>query len=208
MESLIQPWLFFCSRKRLDNCSTSVPAVCQVDIIFCRRLNVCSSYSQHFSLLWNVKWQNGYFYKTENHLIFDCRWLNFFIMAAAIGTNPATTSQWFALLDANNPLSTGACCHSCIVQLIYPGFLTTRPVRTDWWSRGEPLLWWTLPPSSSVWLYLPRCFPYHAQVLWENWCLYNKSCYHGNQDGMCLCERSSCLFRSDAKVCAVDFSAH
>lgn len=29
-------------------------------------------------------------------------------------------------------------------------------------------------------------FLYFAQVLWEKWCLYNKSCSYGNQDGCLL----------------------
>lgn len=36
--------------------------------------------------------------------------------------------------------------------------------------------------SSYVWHYMLSCLLYCAQVLWENWCLYNKCCFYGNQD--------------------------
>lgn len=43
------------------------------------------------------------------------------------------------------------------------------------------------------------CFLYCAQVLWENWCLYNKSCSYGNQDGY--------LFVEDRRICLVHTAA-
>lgn len=47
-----------------------------------------------------------------------------------------------------------------------------------------------------------RCFLYCAQVLWEKWCLYNKSCSYGNQGGRLFVEDPGACFGSDS--CEVD----
>lgn len=67
------------------------------------------------------------------------------------------------------------------------------------WSSTEPLMdTVTDTPSVSPPLSL-HCFLYCAQVLWGNWCFYNKPCSYGNKDG--------CLSIEDARTwCRQQFS--